>query len=266
MVAENNDRLSNGCINPHAFDWMAANTKRAQDPRLQQWMADFLDENKVTKIVSFPGAHWCFEQSVARAFPAFNFEFIGIEQNPEVHTDMVEFAKVNSPLFPNAVFKPYKEHPCTTQEFLDDAQGDDCDVLYFDYLGTWSLEKQAHLDIVARKRVCKALFLTIMLNRGQPAVNEPIAKAMQLMKEAEGHIPYLHLINVDAPRQSLKPGSVSMIKIEGLPARVYELCQKHGVTPSLIGSSVYDSYPKIETTRMAPNAEMSLAFDLTTEE
>ena len=27
MVAENNDRLSNGCINPHAFDWMAPNAE-----------------------------------------------------------------------------------------------------------------------------------------------------------------------------------------------------------------------------------------------
>ena len=164
-------KKSKQTIDPSRIAWGSNLAKRPADHMLYRSMAfDLLQQHRRTKkrlrILSLPAKTWVWEQELANTFPDIPLEFVGLERDPMLHKKTAKFSE--------ALPRQFKmtDGPVDFRSFADLTNGRrPYDVIYLDWMGTWSKEKKD--DVVAMFRnellaVGGMLLLTVSLRRGRP--------------------------------------------------------------------------------------------------
>jgi hypothetical protein len=240
-------------VDPSMIDWAVAAYKRRQDPVIQSYIMNAFMEPD-TRVVCLPAAQWQFEMSLANAFPDRRFYFYGVERDDRVREKMRRNANWLNQMVPNASFFPVDEPELT--KMLDEALPQvQPHALYLDYMGTWAQEKIRHMRQVAR--ACKpgtVIVLTLSLLRGSRLTNDEIKQAV-----LEESWDYMSVMSVD-DKCRLQDGSITRMKVDGVPTMVSRIFQEEGSELAFLGGSVYGSFSKTGLSRVCP--EMTIAFQM----
>lgn len=125
------------------------------------------------RVLSLPGHDWQWEQQLERAFGGLRFQFSGVEQNPDVHARL-SACTANMPERFSTTTDPIK-----VMEFLILNRRAEYDLIYYDWMGTWSKEKIAQVDSTLGMRMLSVggiLMMTVSIPRGQPAAVDALRK------------------------------------------------------------------------------------------
>lgn len=237
-------------IDPAAMKWAGNMCKRSQDEKLIRLMASVIEPLPVVRMMTLPAASWAFEDRLLSVFDDRRFLFTGVEQDPGAHHEMVCAAE---PRKSNPLAEYTTVHGNTSVALT--MSKEPYDIIYFDYMGTWSQAKIADIHMIAENRLATGmLVLTIMLRRGRPQTNDDVREfALNARKDWFGFMSV-------ATRSPLPPHQISHQKILGVPEHVEHIFHQAGASCRCCGGVVYDNW-----SHKAPNTyttEMSVAFDL----
>ena len=233
---------------PTMINWSLSSQKRGNDALLFRQF-DSLAELDHVSMLTLPGAYWLFELGLVGQYPCTGFCCEGIERDEAVHEAMkVSADEVRSV---NAVFVPCSQ-PCSARQYLRSAEkvGKRYDVIYLDYMGTWSNVKAEDMEIIFKNGMAKRfLALTMALHRGSQTVLDVLVDFV-----SEDHMDKVRMDNVRCP---ISEGS--LIKIMGVPNMVKHIASQQGVSIELSYARVYDSV-SYSTTQVRP--EMVMLFTI----
>ncbi len=244
-------------IDPSLVDWSTSRSKRNQDSKIIQFMLPTLiaNQGQSIRVLCFPAAGWLFEQALIEAFPTTKFTFVGVEQNEKVYTASLAKAKALGSVYNHCTFILNYQG---VGELLSGSQVA-FDIAYLDYMGTWSREKQGDLRTMFHRDLLTCggtLVMTLALNRGSLVTNDKLAQAAYLAEIMEQD--YMSMVERDVTRCQLAEGSVSHMKISGIPAIVQQMAAMESTILNHAGCTVYDSVSKVGRHHVTP--EMSLAL------
>lgn len=172
--------MADNSVAPSKIDWGCNTAKREADITLFRAIAyDLLllsasrGEKAAINVLSFPGPDWFWEKGLCDAFQRRRFRFTGIERDVEVWKKLKRGAAADPAKFRMC------EKPCSFAEFVGarSARSKPFDLVYLDWMGTWSKEKKKDLDILFDKQLLGVgglLTLTLSLRRGQPETNDEL--------------------------------------------------------------------------------------------
>lgn len=236
-------------VSPNNISWGANTSKREADQTMYRAMAFDIQRmrpasaRKTIRVLSFPGPTWLWEQGLEEAFPSARFEFVGVEQDPRVWKRLAKMAAGlpgNYKMFPQATtFRSYVQSRRRNSTAFD--------VVYLDWMGTWSRDKKADLESMFADNtlaVGGVLVLTLSLRRGRP----------ETMDE-------LHDLSYDLPLAFYDARGedkyVSSIKVRGIPHWV-EAAAMDGYRIKLrpIMASVYYSHTGVGAKQTQPQLQL----------
>lgn len=211
--------------NPASESW--------QDPQKQlsrqiisQSMTHILKVNKFPKTInslSLPAHMWFFEVVLAASNLARNFIFTGLEKNEEVLENQIgESIKLNR-CFPNASFIPYSTTmPVDIETYLRMNTFLKYEIVYFDFMGNWSKEKEEWLENIFISNGAKQYILafTTSVIRTHPTNQEKLED-------------YAELISKDLYKSRLNLGALSEdsnsrnLYFYGVNGFIYKLAKKY---------------------------------------
>lgn len=213
------------------INWASRKTKRDQDNLVTQSILPLLNPQREYSMLSMPAGTWSYERSLAARTPGKNWVFTGIEQDPEVY-EITRKAKPPG----NAKFVPRNMSASTAAEILDLH-----DVVYLDYMGTWSDGIESDLRKLAyRKVVGQVLVLTNMLVRGHQKHKQLYTKYAD-----ETLVCSIDFMSV----QMLDDARTRMVAI---PRIVEGLFQEEGQNITFVSGFVYDSRSPCKKIRHVP--------------
>lgn len=250
----------NQSIDAALVDWAAARSKRQQDSKIIQYMLLTLLDKKDPNILCMPAGGWMFERALIEAFPSHEFSFQGVERDKGVYTASARTLKSLGSEHSQCEFRLHYGCVGTKLEHAV-AEEQAYDVIYLDYMGTWSCEKQGHIRDIIKSRLLKTggtLILTLALNRGQPETNNRLSQAAMIADIMETD--YWGVIVNEAERCTLKPGTVSNMKVSGIPAIIQQMAAQDGILFNFVGGAVYDSFSKVGANSCAPEMSMALHY------
>jgi len=165
-------------IDPALIDWRANTSKRAADLMLFRNLAFDLhklhnqNSGKTLRILSLPAASWSWEQCLKETFSPIRFSFLGLEKNRKVWQKGSRLKGIG----PMRMFRlPVSFHEYASQHFR---KGRPFDVVYLDWMGTWSKEKKKDIEVLLKHGLLAAggvLILTVSLRRGYPETNDELS-------------------------------------------------------------------------------------------
>ena len=164
-------------IHPGKISWAGNAAKREADITLYRAMAyDLLKQaslGRPLRILSFPAQTWAWELGLKDFYASTPMEFIGLERDPTLHRKAKRFAAG----FPKA-FK-MTDKPVSFREFSQTSRmRRPCDLVYLDWMGTWSSEKKEDLSALFQRGLLAVgglLVMTVSLRRGQPETLDELA-------------------------------------------------------------------------------------------
>jgi hypothetical protein len=218
-------------VNAREIDWENRVSKRKQDPKLDTLLQPYLKDRSGVRMLSLPARTWEFEKFVTGTRPDIDWSFTGLEKDPVLFDYMATRTG-----WASDAGVVVQSHNQTTTEFLLDQER--CnpvpfwEVVYFDYMGTWSRAKEEDVRILARNRMCDVFICTVSLSRGSRPTNDRLKAYHESLGET-----YCSFIDDDTGRH----GDPPHYKIGGVPARIVDLFEDGGCRASLMGGLVYDS-------------------------
>lgn len=231
---------------PKLINWATRQAKRAQDPALGALMAPYLleelDRTDVS-MLTLPAADWAYEQYLLNTHPDLTWAFAGIEKDPAIAMSME--AKGRRLVNANGTSAVHHSKNMTTTEYLK-KHDTRFDIVYFDYMGTWSQKKEADLRLLCR-RPPGLYACTIALNRGSRSTNSTLEECSAAGRR------HLEWIQDKTGRYQAEPH----YKITGTPARIISVFNEEGVFATMVGGFVYDSP---SNSAIAHIAEMTMVF------
>ena len=242
--------MTDTSTDPTLINWERRQSKRAQDATLGALLAPFLltkEEGAAVRMLSLPAAHWAFEQFLLATYPELRWEFVGLEEDYTVWRRMQRASLfVLNADGANAVCQAVRN---TTSGYLDAHWYFPWDIVYFDYMGTWSQSKEEDVVKIAGNHMCKVFACTIALARGRPET----LNIIKSLSSFGGH--HLGFIEDHTGRHMDNPH----YKITGVPERIVQLTEEVGNPFKLVGGFVYDSLPPdMEQTA----SEMTMVFQV----
>jgi hypothetical protein len=219
----------NESIAPSRIDWDENDSKREADAMTFRVMAfDILQMKKTLRVLSLPGKSWLWEQLLAEAFNKKMFRFHGLERDQKVHTAGRRRG--------NALAGNYKMHPnaCTVVSYFKEAdRSQTYDIIYLDWMVTWSREKQADIKALfaqpARLKKNGLLMVTLSLTRGQPA------SMGEIQELAEARLPFMVYDSRGENRHT------SNFKVRGIPLWITNAAAEQGIHLRPLMANVYYS-------------------------
>lgn len=157
------------------MQWTNRISKRFIDAEAFHCLFDCGLPKKRCKVLSLPAKDWFWERDFVATFPSANFEFVGLERDARIFRGMQKNAAIFNELNRRHVFRPVDE-PTDVKDFVKQTS-DSFDVIYLDWMGTWSTDKLTQIcrifenDLLRKNGVLR---LTFALNRGKPGKWKPI--------------------------------------------------------------------------------------------
>lgn len=234
--------MANQTVDPAALNWFNRAAKRHADELSFRAMAHWIVNKKSASVLSLPASDWIWERQYVDNFPDAKVQFLGLEQNEEVWDRMGWAATKLNQLNDRHEFIT-TDAPCS---FMDFARHTDrkFDVIYLDWMGTWSKDKLKQINIMFDKDMLKndSIFrLTLGLNRGHP-------KSWEDLGDVEGDF---HIVDIRGGG-----GELPSWKTHGVPALVEAVGHDFGRPTKLIAAHVYSSFH----TRKAAVPEIVFTF------
>jgi hypothetical protein len=164
-------KLQKETVDPSRIAWGLNTSKRLADAMLYRSMAfDLMRQyrrmKKRLRILSFPAQTWVWEQALASDFPDVKMEFLGLERDPRIHKKTAKFGEALPQHFKMTA------GPVDFRSFADlTTRRRPYDVIYLDWMGTWSKEKKEDIAAMFRNELLAVggmLLLTVSLRRGRP--------------------------------------------------------------------------------------------------
>ena len=239
-------------IAPNDISWVGNTAKRVADQTMYRAMAFDIQRmrkprsRKDIRVLSFPGPTWMWEQGLADAFPTSHFAFLGVEQDKQV------WRKLASRPMPGN-YKMIKE-AATFKSYAQAHQQDSShfDVIYLDWMGTWSRDKKADLGSMfagGMLAVGGVLVLTLSLRRGRP----------ETMDELHDMAYDLPLAFYDARGEDKY---VSNIKVRGIPHWVVATAEdEYHIKLRPLMASVYYSTTGVGAKQTQPQLQLMFLRD-----
>lgn len=153
----------------------------------QSFMLPLLSQSATAfDCLSFPASKWIWEQQLAQSFPKHKFWFTGVEINPKVHRRMTRNAERLNNAFSRSTSPTFTPSPRQNLKTLLKRGGRFFDIIYADFMGTWSTEKMEDLEELFAQNALRQhgyLILTFSLMRDRGRLNKARALAMEFSKE-----------------------------------------------------------------------------------
>ena len=158
--------MANESICPTRFNWDNAGDKRINDHRLYNIINKKMKRKKTISMLSFPSDKWIFERKlIEKCNTPFNFH--SIERNKDMlKKSKVTVRKLKKKHEQHTFWTPRKE--ISLQEYIPTTDKT-FDIIYTDWMGTWSKEKEKDIHTLFENKVINKnalLIFTIMLSRG----------------------------------------------------------------------------------------------------
>jgi hypothetical protein len=187
----NNITYAGTTVDPHELDWGDNIHKRQADQVIFEAMAwrllNCMPRGVPRRVLSLPGASWCWERALDAAYKEERFEFVGVERDARI----AEEAKVALNDLPRGYNVPIQaEFRDYARDYARKSRRKRFDIIYLDWMGTWSKEKKADLNALLESDMLApggVLLLTLGLRRGR---DESMEEIKQLA--ATGGIPLLY--------------------------------------------------------------------------
>lgn len=241
--------MTDTSTDPTLINWERRQSKRAQDATLGALLAPFLltkEEGAAVRMLSLPAAHWAFEQFLLATYPELRWEFVGLEEDYTVWRRMQRASLfVLNADGANAVCQAVRN---TTSGYLDAHWYFPWDIVYFDYMGTWSAAKEKDVITLAQRQTPNVFACTISLSRGRPETNATVEYLSEVGKR------HLEWIGDKTGRHQDQPH----YKITGTPERILRLFEDNNWPMRMVGGFVYDSPSETNPSRTA--TEMTMVF------
>lgn len=239
-------------IDPAAINWARRQSKRAQDSTLGAFMAPFIlsKKNEKIRMLTLPAGDWAFEKHLMLVNKDPSWMIHGLESNNQVAKEMQKNAGslVNTDGSP-AVVAAYE---LSTTDFLTKINNTPYwDIIYFDYMGTWSRAKERDVVTMAKTARPEVFACTISLDRGHPDTNSEVGIFSQIGKR---HLSWI----ID---KTGRHGEDPHYKITGTPEVIINLFEDNGWPMKMLGGFVYDSPSVTHPTHNT--AEMTMVFQHT---
>lgn len=219
--------------------WEAREQKALNHRGIRKALADSILSSSVPyRVLSFPAAHWLFEQNMASVFADSQFEFVGLECDPKVHPQHIETAKT---LSSDGFFLASFPDPLNMREYAAefDATKTPYDLVFLDWMGTWSKDKKEQLRTVFDNHMINDnghLAITLMLWRGCGPSSAEISEAVMMCDILETDDEFLVDENTISEIAKCKIGSD---KTFGVTQIIKALAEHAGQSASLVRMCIY---------------------------
>ena len=224
-------------VDPADIRWEANTSKREADYMAYRAMAFDLmqprQKSKRLRVLSFPAETWQWEQGLVDVFPSLQLEFVGLERDLKVFKRTRKVAGALSKRF------SMPDHPCSFQDYaLAQRSRRGFDLVYLDWMGTWSKEKKSDLAAMFSRNLLAVggvLLMTVSIRRGRP-------ESMDELADLSYDLP---LAFYDARGEDKY---TSNLKVRGIPHWVQNYAEEnHDVRMRPIMASVYYSNTGLST-------------------
>lgn len=201
--------------------------KRENDSRLYSLIEEFLPAKKYINILTLPASGWCFESGLASKIQR-PLRFTGIEKDDIVFSKASSTRKRLEAKFPDNVFMLHK---VDSHEFLQTTSRQ-FDIVYLDWMGTWSQGKQQELETIFSRKVIThtaLLVFTIWEGRGNGPEMDILDK---LVKRRTVQFPFEEHVSAEMTPNVKR-------KTYGVAERVVRLARSEGYDATLAYFSEY---------------------------
>jgi hypothetical protein len=209
--------------------WDSRAAKRFVDELTFRAMAPWaMTGPKLKRILSLPAADWLWERSFTTTFPKNWATFVGVEKSQPVWRKMKATAENQSTVNRNHQFVPC---PRATDmaKFLAETP-EKYDMIYLDWMGTWSVAKERQLISIFKRRLLNKgglLRMTMALDRGKKSIWAPYCE------EDSAIMGFQDLRGVNTPLPEWK--------VYGIPRMIMNTAEDLGVKLKLISAIAYTS-------------------------
>lgn len=177
-----------------------------------------LSEEENISILSLPAAYWIFEKTICKYFSDRHLHCKGLESHPKVFDSARRSSLRLNQTRPQHDFQMATLRPATAKEYLHINPSAQYDLIYLDWMGTWSQGKKDETILIFKNELLskKALLaFTIDSSRGQPKSNNELVKYMSDKR-----------IKMNFDFESIAPG-VSMSKKLGLAKLIKSIAESY---------------------------------------
>jgi hypothetical protein len=221
-------------VDPALLDWTGRENKRRIDAITRERLADTITQDRDTpvKCLTFPADLWLWEQGLAEAFPQRKFHVMGVEKSPKVFDRAKIVRPLLQKLYSNLTLSLSRVPRSFKQVLNSIPEGEQFDIIYPDYMGTWARPKRAEVSQIFEKNLLAVggfLLLTLSLNRGR-------AESIDELKAyARGEFD----VTFTDHRRKPKPSRGELIKVQGVPGLIQDLAAAHGCSLQLLEPHIY---------------------------
>lgn len=214
---------------PAAINWRSMAAKREADlVTFRVAAVDILAMRRTVKVLSFPSTSWRWETSLAEVFQNKRFLFTGVERDPAAYRKAAKSQPDGTTLIKADVMELFRD-PSGRRTY---------DIIYLDWMGTWSKEKQANINalfsVPGRLNDGGLLLLTLALTRGRHVTLDPLEQMAQ-------DLPF---VTYDARGRNKHTSS---FKVKGIPAWIAQAAEERGVKLRPLMANVYYSSTGLST-------------------
>lgn len=97
--------------------------------------------------LSLAAQHWLFEKTLAAQNPERVFNYTSLENDPDIFKEQIRTAIVLNNKYKNATYIPYSRiYPIDIKTYLMFKRNLEMDLIYLDFMGNWSPEKENYLE------------------------------------------------------------------------------------------------------------------------
>jgi hypothetical protein len=228
---------------PGAADWSSgtARSKRVADQGLYDVILAAAGGSGAEHlaVLSLPAAGWVWERGLALAaaetLPGLELTMVGVERDAAVHKRMWMGRRGRRGGRASLIAAG---EPCSAEDVLSGAvhvrgAPDAFDVVYLDWMGTWSLAKEVELLALfdgGRLAPGGLVITTVMLGRGHYG-----REFRRLLRRRRSATPFI----VRDLRESPGIPLAGHVKVQGMPLALSSLARGRGVTLEPVVSQVY---------------------------
>ena len=192
-------------------------SKRENDTILCKLVSKTLKSNSRASVITLPADKWCFETSLSKALPETKFHFTGIEANSIVFGRSLKTMRKLEDTNPTnwytlvrgKALKLLEQYPVPA------------DVIYLDWMGTWSNEKKEEIETIFSRKLLKEksmLIFTIWACRGNGPEMDELEESIGKYKVC---FPFHKHISCDMTPNIKR-------KTYGVVNRIYEMAESAG--------------------------------------
>lgn len=205
--------MSDNSVDPNNINWKIHDNKRVNDLELYRVIGENIYKSKNISMLTLPADKWIFEYNLISSHENIVFDITGLERNKNVFIKSRRKMYALRKELPNNKFKLLNK---SVLDYISDKH--QYNIVYTDWMGTWSKEKEAEVYKMFDNNIFKKnslLVFTIMLSRGQP-------QTLNELKELS------EINTISFPFHEHRSGENFAAKTRGLTNKIHLIGKEYG--------------------------------------